>query len=348
MSLLLGKEIFDIHQAYEGAAQQTPRPSGPSLSQSNSQSQSFSQSQGPSGSQGGQVPPSRTNGLTYLVAQHKRPGILQAEAPITGHMTLRPTGMQSETHRMLARAVGQKHSKVARLRLAPDPTVAPELAQIEAMKAAASVRKPRQPRHRGPPGYGSPSDFRKKRSSFGGRRRGESVWESDEEPEAAFGDSEEEEEEGYGGGGGRRATRSGASGDGKRGAGEYQTDDFLVADSSEEGDEGDSDNGGRKKSKKRKTRDVDEEAGEEMDDLEAIDAKIAQQEEESRRRKKREHSGASGGDEEGGEKQERGEPMDVDMDVESEEEEDEEFTVRRTGGGSRRKRAIALDEEEEE
>ena len=104
----------------------------------------------------------------------------------------------------------------------------------------------------------------------------------------------------------------------------------------------------RKKSKKRKTRDADEEAGEEMDDLEAIDAKIAQQEEESRRRKKREHSGASGGEEEGGEKQERGEPMDVDMDVESEEEEDEEFTVRRTGGGSRRKRAIALDEEEEE
>ena len=104
MSLLLGKEIFDIHQAYEGAAQQTPRPSGPSLSQSNSQSQSFSQSQGPSGSQGGQVPHSSTNGLTYLVAQKKRQGILQAEAPIKGHMNIRPKGMQSEKNSKIGRA----------------------------------------------------------------------------------------------------------------------------------------------------------------------------------------------------------------------------------------------------
>ena len=86
----------------------------------------------------------KSQGLTYLVAQHKRSQVLQAEAVITGFMSLRPTGMQSETHRMLVRAVGQKHTKVSRLRMAPDPTMDPEREQRELLKQAS--RKSRKPK----------------------------------------------------------------------------------------------------------------------------------------------------------------------------------------------------------
>ena len=77
------------------------------------------------------------------MAQHKRAQLLQAEAVITGYMTLRPTGMQSETHRMLVRAVGQKHNKVARLRMAPDPKMDPEREVAELLKVAAKKSKKR-------------------------------------------------------------------------------------------------------------------------------------------------------------------------------------------------------------
>lgn len=194
LSLLLGKELFDVNQNYENQAnvlRQVPSNTTTQPSQS-------------------QVPPiaqaptttAKGAGLTYIVAQHKRPGILQAEAPVTGYMSLRPTGMQSETHRLLARAVGQKHSKVARLRMAPDPTVDPEREKAELMKQAA--RKPRA--KRGENGEDAGGGGKKKRASYGRRR--ESVW-SDEEPEpGAFGDSDEEDE-GLGGDGERRRTRSG-------------------------------------------------------------------------------------------------------------------------------------------
>ena len=59
----------------------------------------------------------------YLVAQHERPEVLQAIKVITGHLTLRPTGMPSEAHSRLVRAVGQKHNKVARFRMAPNELV---------------------------------------------------------------------------------------------------------------------------------------------------------------------------------------------------------------------------------
>lgn len=119
LSLRLGKELFDINQSIDTSGG-VPR-------------QSFG---GPQGSQQTSQPPVNTpggksQGLTYLVAQHKRSQVLQAEALVTGYMTLRPTGMQSETHRMLVRAVGQKHNKIARLRMAPDPTTDPEREKME-------------------------------------------------------------------------------------------------------------------------------------------------------------------------------------------------------------------------
>lgn len=327
LSLLLGKELFDINQSYEGAFGVPLAPSG--------SSSSLSQSQGIAA-----APPAPTKppGLAYLVAQHKRSGILQAETPITGTMSLRPTGMQSETHRLLARAVGQKHSKVARLRMAPDPTVDPERALAEIVKQAN--KKPRRPK-----GEGSASS--RKRRSYG-RRRSESVW-SDEEPEAgAFGDTDDEDDEAaYGGSSERRSRHSGHDQDldraaARRGAGEYQTDDFLVADS-DEAEEEESDDGNRKRKKKKRSSDRDEDEAE-VDALDEIDAKIAQQEEE--RRKRKVNATGPGSSPEGAQEP-RTNGEDVEMDVESEEEDEEVVNLRRSGA-SRRKRAIAQDEDEEE
>ncbi|KAJ8094653.1 Paf1 complex component [Marasmius tenuissimus] len=224
LSLRLGKELFDITKSVDTAGA-VPRNLGVPPS-----SQQQSQSQIPSA-----LP--KSQGLTYLVAQHKRSQVLQAEAVITGHMSLRPTGMQSETHRMLVRAVGQKHNKVARLRMAPDPQVDPEREKMELVKQSAKKSK--------------------QRSSFGGtprkrrsQRRNLDDW-SDEDDEEHVPDDDD---------GGR------AAGNSKRKktqrdeeeTGGYQEDDFLVADDSD--DDGDF---GR-----RKRRD------EEEDPLDKLDAKI--------------------------------------------------------------------------
>jgi len=132
LSLRLGKELFDINQTIDTSGVFAGPIGGSQASQSQSQSQEPAASK------------SKSQGLTYLVAQHKRAQVLQAEAVITGYMTLRPTGMQSETHRMLVRAVGQKHNKVARLRMAPDPTKDPEreVAELSKLVAKKSKKKP--------------------------------------------------------------------------------------------------------------------------------------------------------------------------------------------------------------
>ncbi|KAF5337507.1 hypothetical protein D9757_014713 [Collybiopsis confluens] len=134
LSLRLGKELFDITQDIDTSGAVPRKTLGGSQSQ---QSQSQSQSQPPPPT------PGKSHGLTYLVAQHKRSQVLQSEAVITGYMSLRPTGMQSETHRMLVRAVGQKHNKVARLRMAPDPTMDPEKEMAALMKTAKKSTKRR-------------------------------------------------------------------------------------------------------------------------------------------------------------------------------------------------------------
>ncbi|KAH9915727.1 Leo1-like protein-domain-containing protein [Fomitopsis serialis] len=211
LSLLLGKELFDITQNVDtsGAMHRNAFGSG-----TQSQPLSQSQSQGTPG-------PSRSQGLTYLVAQHKRAEILQSEALVTGYMSLRPTGMQSSTHRMLVRAVGQKHTKVARLRMAPDPVMDPEREKMELMKAAS--RKPRRPRGEGDEGFGG----RKRRSGYTRRKTGDEMWsDEEEEEEAAYGGGSEDE---YGEEpSSARKRRKGEKEDAKKGPGEYLTDDFSA------------------------------------------------------------------------------------------------------------------------
>ncbi|THU91516.1 Leo1-like protein [Dendrothele bispora CBS 962.96] len=227
LSLRLGKEFFDITQSIDtSAAVARQTLGGRSQSQSQpSQSQSQSQSQLAGKSQG----------LTYLVAQHKRSEVLQAEAVITGYMSLRPTSMQSETHRMLVRAVGQKHNKVARLRMAPDPTMDPEKEKMELLKQNAKKTK----RRNAEDSYSAAA--RSKRQ----RRKSEGYY-SDDMDGPGYGQSEDEDES---------AIKRKKNGEER---GEYQEDGFVVADESDE----DEDYGVRRRKK------------EEEDPLDRIDAKI--------------------------------------------------------------------------
>ncbi|KAF9648886.1 Leo1-domain-containing protein [Thelephora ganbajun] len=313
LSLLLGKELFDIsQQLYISPANTRSATSGSQPSQSRVESSQHSQSS------------TTTNqGLTYLVAQHKRAEILQSEALITGYMQLRPTGMQSETHRMLVRAVGQKHNKVARLRMAPDPTQDPEKEKMELMKQTSRSKPKRQKIE--DDGFGN---SRAKRKSYSRKRSGDGVW-SDDEEEAAYemygGESDEDQD--LDGGPGRRTGRKGrarSGGDARKGS-EYKTDDFVVSDSPSDG--ADSESGKRSKRKM-----VDRGQSDE-DDLDKLDAKIEQQEEAERKR------GKSGMEED--------HPEPEEMDVESEEpDEDDEHQVRKAGG-KRRRLAAGFDEDDE-
>ncbi|EKM50442.1 uncharacterized protein PHACADRAFT_263737 [Phanerochaete carnosa HHB-10118-sp] len=327
LSLKLGKELFDITQTIDTSGA-IPRQAIGGNTQSSQQA-----SQAPAAESSASA---KAQGLTYLVAQHKRAEILQCEAMIAGTMSLRPTGMQSETHRMLVRAVGQKHTKVARLRMAPDPTMDPEREKLELLRQVS--KKTRKPKGEDD-GFGS---TRRRRTGYPRKRSGDDMWSDDDDDDDIFGG-------GGGGGGGsedeyghavpsaRKAKRR-KSGDGeesgRRGPGEYQNDDFLVADSDED-DAGfaESDEGERRRRKKRKARDDDE------DDLDKLDAKI-----EAEERKRRQQERIQGADAAGGEKEKPA--ADEAMDVESEEDE-EEWGVRRAGAGSRRKRAIDFDDDEE-
>ncbi|KAJ3540043.1 hypothetical protein NM688_g6280 [Phlebia brevispora] len=155
------------------------------------------------------------------------------------------------------------------------------------------------------------------------------MWTDDEDEEPFAGASEDEY--GQAGPGSRGAKRSKIEQrDSRRGPGEYQNDDFVVADSDEEdGDFAEFDGGRKKKTRTHR----DEEA--EEDDLEKLEAKI-----EAEERKRRQEAGDKGSDKEDKAADEEA------MDVESEDE--DEWGVRRMGAGSRRKRAIEFEEEEED
>ncbi|KAF7356867.1 Leo1-domain-containing protein [Mycena venus] len=181
LSLRLGKELFDINQSIDTSGGKSFGASQPTQQTGKSQ------------------------GLTYIVAQHKRSQVLQSEALVTGYMTLTPTGMQSETHRMLVRAVGQKHNKVARLRMAPDPTMDLDREQLQLMKQNARKSKRK-----------ADSEGRQRRAS---RKARGAMWSDDEDEGGALYASDEEEDEGMG----------------KRDA-DYQHDGFVVSDE-EEGSE---------------------------------------------------------------------------------------------------------------
>ncbi|KZT27839.1 Leo1-domain-containing protein [Neolentinus lepideus HHB14362 ss-1] len=322
LSLLLGKELFDITQTIDTSGT-VPRQSI-SGSQPGQSSQHVSQPTQPA------TPGPKSQGLTYLVAQHKRAFILQSEAVVTGYMSLRPTGMQSETHRMLVRAVGQKHNRVARLRMAPDPTMDPEREKMELLKLQS--KKPKKTRIFDEDGFGG---SRRRRGGVSRKRSGDMMWSDEDDEEGIFEASDDED---GAMGSPRRSQKKAAPADQRKGTGDYQPDDFLVEDSEEEGYAGSDD--GVHRRKRRRGRD-DEEA--EEDDLEKMEAKI---EEDERKRRRQEPGGITSNVEVAEEAEAGG--GDEAMDVESEEE-DEEFKVRRAGTGSRKKRVMAdFDEDEDE
>ncbi|KAG6850777.1 hypothetical protein H0H93_008815 [Arthromyces matolae] len=247
LSLRLGKELFDINQSLDTSATIPRQVIGSQASQP-------SQTSAPDVLL-------KSQGLTYLVAQHKRSQVLQAEAVVTGYMSLRPTGMQSETHRMLVRAVGQKHNKVARLRMAPEPTMDPEREKLELMKQSNKKSKKR-------------NDYDDILGDSGGRKRvrysrktaGRGVWSESEEEGGIFEGSEEEDDEGGASAGRKSQKKHGEKG----GTEDYQEDDFVVADSDEDASQG---------TRKRKTIEDEEE-----DPLDRLEKKIEQQDAQKRKR----------------------------------------------------------------
>lgn len=310
LSLRLGKELFDITENRDTSAGVPRQHIGPHSSQPPASQPQLDGSN------------NRSQGLTYLVAQHKRSQVLQSETVITGYMTLRPTGMQSQTHRMLVRAVEQKHNKVARLRMAPDPTMDPEREKMELMKQNAKKSRRKN----------DPDDVlggaRKRRHSRKASGR-DMMWSDDEGDDAEGGYAvSDEEDDGTGVGSSGRKSKRRAADEGK-GPEDYQEDDFVVPDSSDE-------EAGRRGARKEM---MDE------DPLDRIDAKIEQQDAQKRKRGpggKGSNSRESAGAEDG-----RGEAMDIESE-EEEEEEEEELKVRKIGGSGTRKRAAVFEDEDDE
>lgn len=144
--------------------------------------------------------------------------MLQAEALITGYMTLRPTGMQSETHRMLVKAVGQKHNKIARLRMAPDPLIDPEREQKELAKQSA--KKAKRKAHDIDGGLGGKTRRRQRRQTR--------EWSDDDDGDGVFGGSSDDDDLGRS----RTKSKSKVTDDKKA---DYQEDGFVVADEDEAG-----------------------------------------------------------------------------------------------------------------
>ncbi|KIO26536.1 hypothetical protein M407DRAFT_243726 [Tulasnella calospora MUT 4182] len=259
MSLQLGKEIFDVSSNIDlpQSAASAPRTLSQQASQGSQEMASLHNI-------------SRNQGLTYLFAQHVKAELLQAEAPITGTLSLTPTGMQSETHRKLVKAVGQKHNKVTRLMMAPDPTKESEQERAEQLKAAkrASTAKRRRT------GGGGGGDSAPRRRAPGGGRA------STKRSRAEWSDEDMSDDEDFG----RRYSKTAESSRKRPGAGEYEADEFLVEDDEDEAkaaDDADSLEAAeeaierlelhrnRKKDKKRK--DSDEESEEDGDDMAVSD-----------------------------------------------------------------------------
>jgi len=211
---------------------------------------------------------------------------------------------------MLVRAVGQKHNKIARLRMAPDPTRDPEMEKLELMKADAKKSKRRV--HN--PVDDDVAEIRKPKRTR--RERGDYSDDDDDDDEVAIFGRPDDDEDDIGHSSSGRATRSKKARDLDDTKADYQEDGFVVAD---ESDGAGSDGGGENK--------VDV-----MEDLDKMDAQIDERSVKHRRRRSGDR------DADGGE--------DNVMDVESEEEE-EEHKVRRAGGAGARRRQIYEEDDEE-
>ncbi|EJD48033.1 hypothetical protein AURDEDRAFT_151178 [Auricularia subglabra TFB-10046 SS5] len=301
LSLQLGKELFDVNQNVEPVAQQSQS------SQAESQSAHT---------------PSGTGSLTYLVAQHKRAEILQAEALVTGQLSVRPVSMQSETHRRLVRALSQKHSKTARILL--DDGRAGMFEPRAAQPKAKRARRPRDP-------DAQPSR-RKSRMS-----RAADVWSDDDDlglEETLYGRHGDDDD------GTPRKDRAKPKkrrrDDGEDHAEDYKTDDFVVADTSDEDD----DSPGKKRKKKSRAQEDMDDA---PDELEEMDKAIERRENE--RRKKAAAASKKAAAESAPPPPKVDDHQSEDMDVESEEEDDMPRVVRKPAPG---KRKVAFEDEEDE
>ncbi|KAF9480525.1 hypothetical protein BDN70DRAFT_856724 [Pholiota conissans] len=318
LSLRLGKELFDINQSIDTSATIPRQTLGVERQSSQSLSQSQSQSQAPPS--GPPPTPGKSQGLTYLVAQHKRSQVLQSEAVITGYMSLRPTGMQSETHRMLVRAVEQKHKQIARLRIAPDPTMDPErLLKLEMGKQNA--KKPKTKKDEGD-GLGG---GRKRRSAYRRPADHDVMWSDDEDERGdMYGNGSEEED--YDGTP-RKAKRKPGEGKGEE---DYQADDFVVPDESDE----DRDDARHRRKRAREGSDVE-------DDLERMEANMEKQA--AAEKKGRGHDTKKSSKKTRDEDEETEDEGEGGMDVESEEDDGNEFRVRRVTG----KRPLAFADDDD-
>ncbi|KAF8329548.1 uncharacterized protein EI90DRAFT_2923834, partial [Cantharellus anzutake] len=309
MSLQVGKEIFDIAINVDNSAA-IPRAGAQTGPQTPARQASADQSVFPTG-------PVQAEGLSYLVAQHKSSAVLQAEALITGVLSLRPTGMQSETHKRLVRAVGQKHNKVARLRIAPEM-----IRDLDSEKATSGKKRKSMAGARKKYDVDSDSDGglerrrrQQRRSSHGRNRSSRNVYsddeEEEEEPEAVATDEDEES--------GTRKRRPIAKPK-REIAGSYEADDFVVDDppSEKDGDE--------------EEQDQPEEEDGEPDDLDKIDQQIERQTRQ-RRQEAPKHSDHNA------------EEDSVDMDM-SESEGDQSPGVVRKPAAPGRKKIIIEDEDE--
>ncbi|KAF8202193.1 Leo1-like protein-domain-containing protein [Pholiota molesta] len=132
LSLRLGKELFDISHIPRqtlGVERQSskPRPK-PSLNHNPHQASP----QPRASPRASPISSRNTNGRRYSTCA--RPAC------------------QSETHRMLVRAVEQKHKQIARLRIAPEPTEDPERAKLELIKKSAKKPKTKKDDADGLPG----------------------------------------------------------------------------------------------------------------------------------------------------------------------------------------------------
>jgi RNA polymerase-associated protein LEO1 len=230
---------------------------------------------------------------------------------------------------MLVRAVGQKHNKVARLRMAPDPKMDPEREVAELMKVVAKKSK-KKIEEDGLSG--------RRRKSGHSRKRAAELWSDDDEEPEDMG-SEDEDDDRIGG---LRKAKAKLDDDAKKRRREYEEDDFVVADSSDGGSEGGAKPGNRQ-------RPTDEDV--EEDPLDQMEAKLREQDREGRKKRHRmlsEVKDIDVGDvlENPGDNDAQGDSGE-EMDVESEEVE-EEIKVRRVGTGTRKKRAIDFEDEDEE
>ena len=175
---------------------------------------------------------------------------------------------ERNSNRMLVRAVGQKHNKVSRLRIAPDPTVDPEREKLELMKLTAKKSKKKAD---DPDGLGG---GRKRRNS----RRGadaDVMWSDDDDDRPGmYGGSEEDDDERSGSRGSPRKMKRKAPDE--KGE-DYQADDFVVPDESEDDGFG----GGRSRKRVKETSEMEEDA------LDRLEANLEQQVQDKKRSDKK-------------------------------------------------------------